>query len=237
MSETNAEAYVRELIFKKFGTVLRKLPGSKEHGVKTPDFELLDGETCVAVLEVKQIEYVSRTEKNGWEDVDTDIPGQSTSLIMKTRRDNGPERVGSDIHDAWKQLKGYNIPKILAFVNNEHGLDVVDLKEAWNGFLEYGTEETGYVVNVVSAKIANGRIKGEKGQIDLYIWFDRHYGEGTHVSSFQTSGVVHEVRTQGPYISLVTLAGYELARRYFGAPETEIPEDILKAPTGDVVGA
>lgn len=103
---------------------------------------------------------------------------------------------------------------------------MVDLVEAWNGFLDYGTERTGYLRNVASYKIAQGQLKDTKGKIDLYVWFDRHYGKGTHIT-FAAGG--SEVRTEGPKFSCVSLVGYHLARRYFGCPEIEIPDD-LKPP-------
>jgi prepilin-type processing-associated H-X9-DG protein len=126
----------------------------------------------------------------------------------------------------WKQLEGYDSPKILVFVNDEHNLDIVDLVEAWNGFLYYGTEATGYIRNTASRKIAQGHIGQTKGKIDLYVWFDRHYGKGTHLG-FADGRV--EVRTEGPDFSCVSLEGYHLARRYFGCPEVEIPDHLKPA--------
>ena len=233
MVESAEEIYVREQCFLKFGTVLRKIPESTVSGVQTADFELLDGEQRVAVIEVKQMALTPRTDEFGWTDVKVDIPEvygpRGPSLTMKTRVDKGPKKIGERIAEAWKQLKGYDSPKILAFVNDERQLDIDDLIEAWNGFLEYGTEETGYMTNVASWKIAKGHIKDIKGKIDLYVWFDRHFGKGTLVS-FAAGG--SEVRTEGPKFSCVSLVGYDLARRYFGCPEMEIPEE-LKTPAAE----
>jgi len=228
MGESKEERYVREVCFEKFGAVLRKIPESTVSGVKTADFELLDGEQRIAVIEIKQTEWTPRTAEFGWVDEEVNIPEaygpRDPSLTVKTRADKGPKRVGKLIASAWKQLEAYDAPKILVFVNDDPHLDIVDLEEAWNGFLDYGTEETGYLRNVVSKKIARGHIKDTKGRIDLYVWFDRHYGKGTHVS-FAAGG--EEVRTEGPTFSCVSIVGYELARRYFGCPELEIPEHLM----------
>ena len=230
--ETAEEVYVREFCFQKFGVVLRKIPESTVSGVKTADFELLDGEQRVAVVEVKQTELTPRNAEFGWVDEEVKIPEaygpRDPSLTVKTRPDRGPKRVGKLIAEAWKQLANYDSPRVLVIVNDEPQLDVNDLSEAWNGFLVYGTEETGYLRNVVSKKIARGHIKDSKGKIDLYIWFDRHYGKGTHIA-FAAGGT--EVRTEGPLFSCVSLVGYDLARRYFGCPEMEIPDDLRQPVT------
>jgi hypothetical protein len=230
MGESDVERYVREICFEKFGALLRKIPESTEPGVKTADFDLIEREQRIAVIEVKRTAWMPRTAEFGWADEQVNIPeaygARDPSLTIKTRKDTGPKRVGKLIASAWKQLEGYDAPKILVFVNDEHQLDIVDLVEAWNGFLDYGTETTGYLRNVASNKIVQGHIKDTKGKIDLYVWFDRHYGKGTHIA-FATGR--SEVRTEGPKFSCVSLVGYDLARRYFGCPEIEIPYDLKSA--------
>jgi len=232
MVESAEEIYVREQCFLKFGTVLRKIPESTVSGVQTADFELLDGEQRVAVIEVKQFALTPRTAAHGWVEA-SDIPEmygpRDDRFKMHTRDDFGPTKIGRTIDAAWRQLRLYESPKILVFVNDEHAFDVVDLQEAWNGFLDYGTAETGYLRNVASKKIARGRIRDAKGKIDLYVWFDRHYGKGRYVGFHDGQ---EEFRTEGPLFRCSTLVGYELARHYFGCQEMEIPED-LKPPVAE----
>jgi hypothetical protein len=47
------------------------------------------------------------------------------------------------------------------------------------GYQPYGTAETGYVVNTVSKKIAEGRIRDESWIIDLYAWVEPPKGSRT----------------------------------------------------------
>src|SRR5690606_35538848 len=111
------------------------------------------------------------------------------------------------IHSAWKQLQSYpdQLPKILVLVNDETGADVGDLEEAFQGFLDYGNEETGYVRNVVSARLANGRIRDEKAKIDLYVWFDRHYGTRSICLVLPAGEQPRtEVRDEGPFFRMAT---------------------------------
>lgn len=209
MTSPDADAeYVRELFASSFGARLRRLPESREHGQKTPDLELLDGDRRVAVVEVKTLLRVPRTEENGFR-------REHGGLV---RDDNSPKRVGSWIHKAWKQLKHYSdTSKVLVFVNDEDGADVHDLEEAFNGFLDYGSEDKGMLRNVASRGIAEGRIREEKRQIDLYVWIDRHYGYGRHVLVLPTSvgPARNELRTLGPYFRCTTTRGEELMKSHF----------------------
>jgi hypothetical protein len=207
--ELPEEVYVREVLERRFGVVLRKLP---ESHLPTPDYELLLEGRREAVLEVKLIERAPRTDGNGW---------QKHADGSVTRKDNGPGRVGALIHNGWKQLRQYSDPKVLAFVNDET-LDVLDLEEAFNGFLGYGTDETGYVLNTASRSIAEGRIREEKWGIDLYVWLDRRYAHQPLVYVFPLGAEPYgERRTEGPFLRCSTPAGYALARRFFDCPELE----------------
>jgi hypothetical protein len=144
--------------------------------------------------EVKHLERTPRTPANGWSVVEL-----ADGVRSASRDDNAPKRVGASIHEAWKQLRNYAEPKILVFLNDDGLVDVQDLGEAFNGFLEYGNEQIGYL-NVASAKIAEGRILEEKGRIDIYIWIDRR----SPLSE--------------PTFRMTTSKGREMARRFFGCP-------------------
>jgi len=208
--ETPDERYVRELFARRFTVELRKIPETTEE--KTADFEMLDQGQRVAVVEVKTLERTPRTEANGWRK----DPGGGM-----TRKDNAPKRVGTWIDKAWKQLRQYAEPKVLVFVNDETGIDVHDLEEAYHGVMPYGTEELGYIYNSASASIANGRIKDVKGKIDLYVWLDRKYDGGRLAQVFPTGQPSYtETRTEGPTFRCTTDEGYGLARN-FGCPELE----------------
>jgi len=213
--ELEEERYVRELFDGRFGVQLRKIP--ERPNEQTADFEMLDLGRRVAIVEVKTLERAARTVANGWR--------QETGGGF-TRKDNATKRVGTLIYSAWKQLGRYAEPRVLVFVNDESGIDVHDLEEAYNGFMEYGTEELGYVYNTVSVPIANGRIKDIKGKIDLYIWLDRKYGAGKIVHVFPAGQPSYtETRTEGPTFRCTTGAGYDLARRFFRCPELPRSDD------------
>jgi hypothetical protein len=189
MVEREEERYVHQLLAKRFKLELRKLP---EAAVKTVDYELLDSGQRVAVVEVKRLDRTPRTPENGWQVTVRD------GITYSTRIDNAPARVGRVIHDAFKQLSQYEEAKILVFVNDELMMDVYDLDEAYNGFLNYGDDVVGYA-NWASRKIANGDIREEKTLMDLYIWLER-------------------LRPQEPAFRFATAAGQQLAQRYFGCP-------------------
>ena len=189
MPERHEEKYVRELLGARFNAVLRKLPESPAPGVKTPDYELLMGADRAAVLEVKRLRRMPRTAENGWNVAERD------GVIHAERKDNAPARVGRAIHEAFKQLRAYTDPKILVFVNDESLIDVQDLEEAFQGFLQYGNDEVRYV-NTASARIGDGNIRDERKLIDLYIWIDR-------------------LRPTEPIFRFTTEAGLDVARRFF----------------------
>jgi hypothetical protein len=193
-NESKPEQFVSEILLNLYGVQLRKLPESKSDGKKTPDFELLDGGTRCAVMEVKTLDYTPRTLENGWT-VEID------DIIKKAERiDNSPKRVATLINKAWKQLSDFAEPKILTFVNDEPVADNLDLEEALNGFMTYENEEGFSYNNFSSISLANGRIKDLKWNIDLYIWIDR-------------------VRRKDPVFRFVSEEGYRIARLYFACPD------------------
>lgn len=187
------ETYVRALFEKRYRVALQKVPRCD---TPTYDFDLIGDGVAVAALEVKAIKPVEHTTETGW---------TKTKLGFWTRVDNSPQRLADDIHKAWKQLQGSPLPKILTFVN-EDGLDVMDMEDAFHGGLYYGNKETGhYYFNPASGqRAAVKRIADEKSKIDLYVWIDR-FGK-----------LAHE-----PQYRFVSEAGYEVARRWFGIPETK----------------
>jgi hypothetical protein len=156
-TEREEEIYVRNLLGKRYGACLHKIPKSEQEGVKTPDYELLVTHVRVAVLEVKRLVRTPRTLENGWQ-----LKVSANGIREATRADNAPQRVGKLIHEAWKQLRTVRDPKILVFVNDETQMDTLDLQEAFNGFLHYGNDSLGYYKNTTSAKVANGAIREEK---------------------------------------------------------------------------
>ena len=209
--EREDEQYVRELFAELYGVKLRKVP---ESGTKSFDYELLSKNRRVAAIEVKRLGRVPRTPENGW--VRTE-----NGFLTRPGGDNSAARIGAAIHDAYKQLATATEPKVLVFVNDEH-MDALDLKEALNGYLIYGSDDVGRYRNPSGMKIAEGRIRDEKRLIDLYVWINRYEGRTPH----RVDGLPLETHAQrGPFFTFSTDAGYGLARRFFGVPETQRPEN------------
>ena len=138
-----------------------------------------------------------------------------------TREDNAPTRVGNSIHEKCKQLSARSEPKVLVFINDDHGMDFLDFEDAFNGFLLYGNETVGYHKNIAARKVAEGRIRDEKWTIDMYVWINRY--DGRH--SFRADGTPLAPHEEvGPFLRFASDAGYALARKFFGIPEVPKPE-------------
>jgi hypothetical protein len=208
MPELDGERYVRELFAELYSVELKKVP---EADTKTFDFELVDAGRRVAAVEVKTLGRVPRTPENGWQ------PTEYGALVRA--HDNSAARVGAAIHDAYKQLRSANEPKVLVFVNDEH-MDALDLKEAISGYLVYGTGTTRYR-NPAGMRVAEGRIRDERLRIDLYVWINRYERRTPR----RVDGEALETHaTRGPFFTFTSDAGYDLARRFFKAPEVGKPE-------------
>jgi hypothetical protein len=110
------------------------------------------------------------------------------------RADNAVSRVADKIHQAYRQLKNFPPPRVLILLNHDSLVDVKDLEEAFTGEQVYANAVLSYV-NTVSKKIAEGKIKEEKGEIDLYIWIDK--------------------RTEQIWFRYPTQTGYDLAHGLF----------------------
>ncbi len=197
--EREEERFVRETFYEHFGVQLQKIPESSSSGEKTADFELIFQAQRFGVIEVKKLIRTPRTPENGWT-----VIYRENGIREARRKDNSPQRVARLIQTAWKQLSSYPEPKILTIVNDESIADVDDLTEAFNGFLEYGNEDSGYHDNTASWKIANGYIKEIKWKIDLYIWIDR-------------------IHNQPPVFRVVSDEGHRIARLCFGCSDLSTP--------------
>ena len=216
MPESPDEKYVRELFRERYGVTLRKIRESKLPGVRTPDYELLSAEARVAVLEVKVLEDVPPTPEKGWR--------KAEGSGFLTRRDNSAERIGGAIHGAHGQLAGAAEPKVLVLVNDA-SMDFLDLNEALNGEVTYGTEELGYYRTTSGTRVAEGRIRDEKRDIDLYIWINRYAGR-VH---WRPSGLLPHEEPNVPFFFFGTDAGHALATAFFKieAPKREAAPEAL----------
>lgn len=213
--ENPDEIFVRRLLEDRYGVCLRKI--GEEEDVRTPDYELLDGDARVAVAEVKTLQHVPRTEATGWR-----VERHDPYRWSATRDDNSPSRVSDHIRTAAKQLRRYEEPRILAFLNQEPMMDVHDLEEAVQGFLPYGNDEIGYFLNAASMRIAEGRIREDRWLVDLYVWIEPP--KGPRIVFHAVDKIEHLDATEATVAFRVTSErGLSVAHRFFGCP-AELPK-------------
>jgi hypothetical protein len=136
-----------------------------------------------------------------------------------TRIDNSATRVGAAIHNAYKQLSTCAEPKVLVLVNDD-SMDFLDLREALDGYVVYGTDDVGFYKNIAGRRVAEGRIREEKHSIDLYVWINRY--EGRH--PWRPSGLLPHEEPGKPFFVFGSDTGYALGRNVFGLPEVPKPE-------------
>jgi hypothetical protein len=117
---------------------------------KTPDFKVESEGKEVLFCEVKSI-------------VGDDFEG--------VRDDPTYNNIQNKIHEAAKQFQSVNsshiVPNVLAIVNHEYGIDIIDLYSVLTGY--FYTDKGGEYP--LFMKYSQGRILNEKQEIDLYIWF------------------------------------------------------------------
>jgi len=119
---------------------------------KTPDFRVFRGQELAFYCEVKEV------ARDDW------AGGGRPDPIFN--------RLTDDIHTAVKQFNSVNAerrePNVLAFVNNDRLCGYLDLLAVTTGrFLaEDGSTDPIY------EQFSEGRIRDEKFDVDLYLWFD-----------------------------------------------------------------
>ena len=119
---------------------------------KTPDFRVFRDTELAAYCEAKHI------RRDDW------AGGLRADPIFN--------RISNHIHEAVQQFNAVNpdraYPNILVFANSDSMCDARDLDSVVTGLFRVkgGTDEAIY------AQFSEGRIKEEKCQIDLYIWWD-----------------------------------------------------------------
>lgn len=69
-------------------------------------------------------------------------------------------------------------------------------------------------------RVAQGRIRDEKHQIDLYVWINRYEGR----RPWRPSGLLPHEEPGRPFFVFGTDGGYALARTFFGVPEVPQPQ-------------
>lgn len=133
---------------------LRAVRFTKEEkrGRKTPDFRVLRGSELAFYCEVKEV------AEDDWAE-----GGRSDPIY---------NRLTDDIHTAVKQFSSVNPdrrePNVLAFVNNDSRCGYPDLLGVTTG--QFFADDGSY--DPIYTQYSEGRIREEKFQVDLYLWFD-----------------------------------------------------------------
>jgi hypothetical protein len=185
--------FVREYLSHACDVTLTDLP--QTYGTKCADFEMTDTGERVLVAELKTLRDVPPSVEAGW-NVTVDEDG----IQEAWREHNGPARIARVVHDAHGQLSAYPHPWAMIILNEDPGMSVGDLYEAFTGARYLGRLDGHRVFNVASRKIALGNTLNERYGIDLYIWINR---EGKPPIAAWWS----------------TPRGEEIGRRYFSAVE------------------
>jgi len=158
--ETFIEIYFKE----QFGLTLRKIP---EHpSGKSPDFECIEDGLCIFVAELKTITDHLPSEATRWT-----MTQHSDVEMSAVRDDNSPNRVANLIEKAHMQLRTRTEPKLVILLNDA-GLDILDLKEAIDGYLDYRNQSTKILRNTKSAYIAK-RLQPTLAELDAIIWMEK----------------------------------------------------------------
>jgi hypothetical protein len=195
---TSSEQYVCRLIKDRFGIFLRKIGEMGGAKGKKPDFEYAEDGKRIFVCELKDYVAITPSEIGGW-DLVYHLDGSEEA----TRKSNAPNSISRNIYDAYKQLRNYNEPKILIFLN--HGaslLGVNDLDDTYRGYFEFSAGDRRFR-DYYAKRASEGDIKDIKSKIDLYIWIDK--------ANPPVSDEGDEI-----FFRTVTDEGKEIVKKYFG---------------------
>jgi hypothetical protein len=156
-----------ELFFENHALKISRFSKSEMRRGKTPDFKVHSDSSndLLFYCEVKSI------KKDEW--LDTQIaavpPGEIAGGL---RKDPIFNRLTDDIYEASKQFDAVNpdlaFPNVLAFVNHDSGCGFLDLIAVLTG--NAMTEGSGAIP--IYRLYSEGRIKGKKDRIHLFIWLD-----------------------------------------------------------------
>jgi hypothetical protein len=143
---------------KQFGLVAARVP---ESAARTAD---LAGTTQEAVAFVCEVKTIAAVERLAPADGDVHCLG----------RDNAVLRVIAKIDDAHSQLVTSEAVRILALLNRAPLVDVLDLNNAFQGYLDYDTPAGEFHHREISASLTDAfhRIEDKKREIDVYVWIN-----------------------------------------------------------------
>lgn len=132
---------------------------------KAPDFLLMRNGVEVACCEVKSFQKDDWLEEQTKKALDSEIVGGA-------RPDPIFNRICNAIHTAFKQFESVNsehrLMNFLFLVNHDTSARPEDLDRVLTG---YESPRAG-ILDSTCSQFSQGRIRTEKGRIDLYVWLD-----------------------------------------------------------------
>lgn len=131
--------FVKEYFLQEFGIKCKKVKANNGHNGKTPDFLLSKNDEIFAVCEVKNLEL--NPNDGTWE-----ICGE-----VKEKETISGTKITSKIKLAYEQLRLFDLPKVLVFV-------------------DFWTDHIASLEYILKNEQSISTIKKE---IDLYIWIDK----------------------------------------------------------------
>ena len=168
MSHDKIDKQRARQFLEKCGLAVEEYSKDELRWSRTPDFKILKDGELVFYCEVKTI------AEDTW--IINQIMNAPPGMIVGgPRNDATYNRISSKIHDAAEQFRSVNLehkyPNVLIFVDHEEGLGYMGLLQTVTGlfFAQSGGR------HAIFQKYSNGRIREEKFNIDLYLWFDDHW--------------------------------------------------------------
>lgn len=152
-------------LLQKKGLQAREFKKKEKDKSKTPDFRVFKDKKLIFFCEVKSIARDDWMERS----VAGAPPGR---IVIRGGDDPRFNRISNKIHEAIKQFEAVNpnseYPNVLAFMNHDDMCGWLDLYGVVTGnFLAEGGKKY-----KIYDKYSEGRLKGEKFKIHLYIWKD-----------------------------------------------------------------
>jgi hypothetical protein len=160
-----SEIEIQKLFQKKFGIRLEEI---KEGGNPTPDFFGFKDDEKIFVAELKDVSFILPSEETGY---------RKEKTGWWSKDDRSPEKIAEKIMDAVKQMKKYELPRIVILKSDYDECDYLDLSEALKGYLDFSDEKG----NLSSRNIRFSqtevfkRLKAnlKKVKISLYFWIEK----------------------------------------------------------------
>jgi len=160
---TKGEILVKSFFKERYALDFKKISTKKQ--LKTADFFIKKDKNKIGVAEVKDFIEIYPTEKNSY-------GYKKDDLGLWTKKDNSANRISQKIKESYKQLKNYNLPKILILVNYALDLDFLDLKGTLEGYLIYSDKDGNKIKNLSPYNKTQEKIKNKIPNFDAIFWIE-----------------------------------------------------------------